>query len=110
MSAIMYGCENWLGVCVKDMDKIYHAALKALLGVRTTTVNDVCLAKLGYPLLKYYVLQRQRWFFKKMIDSRSGLGDDPLMLAIHLAQDSGSKMGTVIDMVTQSDDYIWFWG
>ena len=26
MSAIMYGCESWLGVCVKDMDKIYHAA------------------------------------------------------------------------------------
>ena len=75
------------------MDKIYHAALKALLGVRTTTVNDLCLAELGYPLLKYYVLQRQRWFFKKMIDSRSGLGDDPLMLAINLAQDSGSKAG-----------------
>ena len=104
MSAIMYGCESWLGVCVKDMDKIYHAALKALLGVRTTTVNDLCLAELGYPLIKYYVLQRQRWFFKKMIDSRSGLDDDPLMLAINLAQDSGSKMGTAIDMVTQSDD------
>ena len=106
MSAIMYGCESWLGVCVKDMDNIYHAALKALLGVRTTTVNDLCLAELGYPLLKYYVLQRQRWIFKKMIDSRSGLGDDPLMLAINVAQDSGSKMGTVIDMVTQSDDYM----
>ena len=59
-----------------------------------------------HPLFKYYVLQRQRWFFKKMIDSRSGLDDDPLMLAINLAQDSGSKMGTVIDMVTQSDDYM----
>ena len=41
-----------------------------------------------------------------MIDSRSGLDDDPLMLAINLAQDSESKMGTVIDMVTQSDDYM----
>ena len=74
-------------------------ALKALLGVRTTTVNDLCLAELGYPLLKYFVLQRQRWFFKKMIDSRSGLDDDPLMLAINLAQDNGSKMGTVDYMV-----------
>ena len=69
-------------------------------------MNDLCLAvaELGY-LLRYFVLQRQRWFFKKMINSRSGLGDDPRMLAINLAQDSGSKMGTVIDMVTQSDDY-----
>ena len=72
-------------------------------------MNDLCLAELGYPLLKYFVLQRQMWFFKKMIDSRSGLGDDPLILAINLAQDNGSKMETVIDMVTQSDDYM-VWG
>ena len=40
ISAILYGCETWLGACFRDMEKLYHGAIKSLLGVRTTGSND----------------------------------------------------------------------
>ena len=43
IAAILYTCESWLNVGLKKMECIYMSALKALLGVRASTTNDLCL-------------------------------------------------------------------
>ena len=42
MSSVLYGCESWLSGDLKPVMKLYHWGLKQLLGVRSTTCNDLC--------------------------------------------------------------------
>ena len=46
MSSILYGCESWLNVSLKPVETMYLKAVKALLGVRITTPNN--LSDLGW--------------------------------------------------------------
>ena len=39
ISAILYGCESWLGADIKPLIKLYHWSMKALLGVTRNTSN-----------------------------------------------------------------------
>ena len=41
MSCILYGCEAWLNVSLKPVESMYMQAVKALLGVRITTPNNL---------------------------------------------------------------------
>ena len=52
MSWILYGCESWLNVNLKPLDKLYCGAIKSLLGVRVSTGNVLCLVELGLPMVK----------------------------------------------------------
>ena len=47
LSTILYGCESWLNVSLKPVEKLYFGSIKALLGVRSTTCNNLCLLELG---------------------------------------------------------------
>ena len=57
--------------------------IKQLLGVRTSTCNDMCYIELGYPLLKVLVRSKQRNFFTKLWQERSRMADDPLAFTIN---------------------------
>ena len=39
ISALLYGCESWVGADVKPIIKLYNWCMKELLGVRRATVN-----------------------------------------------------------------------
>ena len=106
ISAILYGCEGWLNVCVRDMEKIYNGAIKALLGVRITTANDLCLLEIGYPELRNYIRHRQATFLRNMINTRREMRDDPLMFAIELTQRLNTRMGQYINTIIERDDFI----
>jgi hypothetical protein len=46
-AAILYGCESWLGSSCSEINTLYMSGIKALLGVRCTTANDLCFIELG---------------------------------------------------------------
>lgn len=96
MSALLYGCESWVGADLKPMIRLYNWAIKQILGVRKSTPNDICYAEIGYPSLLDLVRLRQQRFFKKMRLERDGQVDDPLMHAIHIATQSSTAASTVI--------------
>ena len=56
---------------------LYMISIKALLGVRQTTANDISLLEIGVPL-KHWVKQKQLNFLKQALHHREGLDDDPL--------------------------------
>ena len=88
LSALLYGCESWLDGDLKPMCKLYHWALKQMLGVRYTTCNDLCYVESGYAPLKAIVKARQRKFFVKMYNDRINMDDDPLGLVIKLVMNT----------------------
>ena len=81
IAAILYGCEAWLNADLRPVTKLYNICIKQLLGVRTTTCNDMCYVELGYPPLKNLVLSRQRKFFYKMWEKILHINDDSLIFA-----------------------------
>ena len=85
-SAILYGCESWLNVNLKCMDKIYIGAIKCLLSVCNTSPNELCLVEAGFPPLVAAVKDRQQRFFAKMYAERSDMHDDPLMFYLELTR------------------------
>ena len=96
MSALLYGCESWLGADYKPVIKLYNWAIKQLLGVRKSTPNDVCYAEAGYPSLPDLIRQKQHQYFAKMSNERQGYGDDPLMFAVNLAMEANIVPGVAI--------------
>ena len=49
LPTLLYVCECWLTANVSKVESVYMTAVKALLGVRVTTCNDICLVELGLP-------------------------------------------------------------
>ena len=77
LSSVLYSCESWINVSLKPVEKLYYGAIKALLGVRSTTCNDLCLVEVGFPALQNLVQQKQKEFFKRLLQERKGMNDDP---------------------------------
>ena len=67
ISALLYGCESWVGVDVKPIIKLYNWCMKELLGVRRATVNSVRYAELGYSSLPDIVRYRQHKFYYNVV-------------------------------------------
>ena len=96
-TALLYGCEAWLGVKPSmELNAFYMKAIKLLLGVRQTTHNDVCLLESGYPSLEAQIKSRQQVFFNKMTQERVGIDNDPLMFAIELTHANNKMMSKYI--------------
>ncbi len=91
LSALLYGCESWFSSCTKPLDSLYMSAIKAILGVRQTTTNLLCLVEIGYPSLIAYIKQRQLSFFKGVTSIRSGMVDVPLVFVLSLAELHNTK-------------------
>ena len=83
-SSLLYGCESWVCADIKPVIKLYHWAMKALLGVRKNTSNLVCYAELGYPTLLDLIQHKQHKFFHKLWQERSGMNDDPWFFVVKL--------------------------
>ena len=67
ISALLYGCESWVGADVKPIIKLYNWCMKELLGVRRASVNSVCYAELGYSSLPDIVRYRQHKFYYNVV-------------------------------------------
>ena len=106
MSCILYGCEAWLNVSLKSAEVMYMRAVKALLGVRTTTPNDLCLIEGGLKPLRAIVKERQSKFFKKMLSSRSEMNDDPFMHVYGITRELNKSMWVYIDSVQNKDNFV----
>ena len=86
-SAILFGCESWIGASSQAVNVLYMSAIKSLLGVRTSTPNDLCLAEVGLPPLDSFVKDRQSKFIRKALAERHDIqNEDPLMFSMSLAR------------------------
>lgn len=85
-SALLYGSESWFSTDVKKISSMYLSAVKAMLGVRNTTANDLALAECGLPSLAALVRERQVSFFRQIQHTRAGMVDDPLMYVFDMAR------------------------
>ena len=105
-AALLYGCEAWLNVSTKQVERLYHSSLKSLLGVRNTTSNNLCLIELGYPPLKSLIQQRQHIFLKNAISDRKLMSDDPLMFALKLTELRNHTMWRYINGILHKDNIV----
>ncbi len=80
-------------------------SVKALLGVRQTTANDISLLEIGLPPLKRWVKQKQLNFLKEASHHREGLDDDPLTFAISLSTAAKTPMRLYITRLLDKVEY-----
>ena len=105
MSSILYGCESWLKVPLKPVETVYHSAVKALLGVRVTTPNSLCLIEGGFHSISGLVKNRQKKFFEKMVD-RFDMHNDPYAHAMNITKDLNKPMQMYIDSIVNGEDFV----
>ena len=81
-------------------------AVKALLGVRITTSNDLCLIESGLRPLSAIVKTRQRKFFQKMLEARSDMTDDPFMHVFGITGEMNTVMWRYIEGINGENDFV----
>ena len=66
-AAIIYGCEAWFYIdeVAESLLKIERSLLKRILGVRSSTPNDLIYLELGIPDIIGKIRKRQKKFFEK---------------------------------------------
>ena len=85
VTSLTYACESWLRQNIQKMNSLYMKAIKAMLGVRQSTPNDLCLIEIGYPTLLEFVRYKQHKFYIDHISTRINISDnDPLMFCYNL--------------------------
>ena len=84
LSSILYGCETWFTNNFGKAETMYTKIVKALLDVRNTTCNDVCLVEADMPSFQALVTKRMKKYIQKMIPNLDV--DDPLAKAIELCR------------------------
>ena len=105
-AAILYGCESWLNVNFRCVEKMYISAIKCLLSVRKTAPNEPCLVEAGFPPLVATVKQRQQRFFTKMFTERAEMHDDPLMFLLKQIEFYDSRLYSYISNLSNQGDFI----
>ena len=84
---ILYGCESWLTDNLKSIESLYMGALKALLGVRKQTPNNIVLIEAGADPLKDKVWKQQMNFLQKKLQDF----DEPLTKVYRLCERENTK-------------------
>ena len=106
-SAILYGCESWIGISLAPVEKMYMAAVRRLLDVRNSTPKLTCLIEAGVPSLEARVKQKQSKFFRDMYVERNDLiTSDPLMYTLDYMKNNCPEIYQPIDDTMQRDDYL----
>ena len=81
MSTLLYGCETWFCTAYGILESLYMRIVEALLAVRDTTCNEVCLFESGMTSLKARINVKRETFlnqkFKALADH------DPLKIAFN---------------------------
>ena len=103
-SSLLYGCESWLNVPLKPVEKMYHSAIKALLGVRVSATNQLCLLEGGFKPLVGLVKDRQKKFFKKMAE-RPHHHQDPFSHAMEIVNALNKPMKKYIQSIKDGSDF-----
>ncbi len=104
-SAILYSMESWVGYSTKPIESLYMKGVKALLGVRSSTPDNLCLLEAGLPPLHSLVHQAQGRFFRKMMH-RMDLEDDPIGHILRLIEREDPWMWERIKEVRLVDDHV----
>ena len=104
MSSILYGCESWLNISLKPVETIYNQTIKALLGVRPSATNSLCIIEGGFKPLAGLVKDRQKKFFEKMAE-RPYHHEDPFTLALEMVRDMHKPMNTYITSIKNGSDF-----
>ena len=73
VTAVLYGCEGWIGASCKVLNSVYMSAIKLRLGVRSSTSNDLCLIEGGFLPLIALVRSQQARFLKRMMNSKRNI-------------------------------------
>ena len=103
-SAILYGCEAWLGVSLKPVETMYMSAVRRLLDVRRSTPSLTCLIEAGIPSLEALVKHRQSKFLQCMFEQRSDLEEsDPLMHTLDFMRQNNPVLYTHVNELMQLD-------
>ena len=84
---LIYGSESWFVEDYKVIEVLYMSALKALLGVRKQTPNDVVLTECGVPSLKERVRKRQQAFIKSKLSDP----EEPLTIVYKLCERNNTR-------------------
>ena len=81
-SSILYGTETWFTENFGKAEPLYTKIIKALLDVRHTTCNDVCLVEATMPSLKAVVKRKMQRYLQAKVPT---LGhEDPMWKALEL--------------------------
>ena len=88
------------------VETMYMKAVKALLGVRITTPNQLCLIEAGLKPLAAIVRARQKKFLDKMREKRGEMDDDPLIHALNIAQQHHKPMWKYIESTINGHDFV----
>lgn len=102
-SSLLFGCESWIGADTKPVIKLYHWAMKTLLGVRKNTSNLVCYAELGYPTLSDLLQHKQHKFLHKLWQERSGMADDPFCLVVSSVRTIRTQVAKIVNKYTRDN-------
>ena len=84
LSSILYGCETWFTNSFGKAETMYTKIVKALLDVRNTTCNDICLVEADMPSFEALVTKRMKKYLQKKIPNLDD--EDPLTKAIELCR------------------------
>ena len=103
-STILYGCETWRCSDFNKLEPLYMRVVKALLAVRETTCNDLCLIESGVPSLRAAIQEKQQKYMCKKIEI---LGEDsPLGFALKLAESANTASYKRIKSVLSTSDIL----
>ena len=104
LSAVLYSCESWLENGLGDLQKLYTSLVKALLGVRVSSPNDLCLLELGIPSVVGRIRQAQKRFFSKMIVDRKV--DDPFAFVWEMCTNSKTRAAKYVTNLLNEENII----
>ncbi len=68
VSTVLYNCETWGNANLSHLEKKYRKALKYMLGVRRSTINEFPYIELGKPTLASMVHKRQLKFYRQCFE------------------------------------------
>ena len=80
------------------------SAVKALLGVRASCHNISALIESGLSNLSALIKERQYKFYKKLINSREHMTDDPFMHMLKTARENRSPAARYLDNLLKATD------
>jgi hypothetical protein len=100
-AAIFYSCETWLAKDIRPAETIYNATLKSLLGVRSTTCNDIVFIESGEYGAKAYIRHLQATFLHRLL-ARDDYRGSYLEFVINLAITTRCPAGLLLhDLVNE---------
>ena len=70
LSTVLYNCETWGNADLSNLEKKYRKALKYMLGVRKSTINEFPYIELGKPTLTSMVHKRQLKYYRQCMFER----------------------------------------